>query len=685
MSYLSELDSTGWEQRNAEEQLNQAAPAEDGPGFFKGVIKGPATGLMRGFANLNDLLLTATDLVVPMSDEERGQQDELRRSAADFWTPDARTIGTAGRVLGGAAEGLAPLAVPLLGPALTVGSNTLAAGKRAVDAGVDAKTAGEIAAVEGAATAVGLKLPILGSTLGQRLATGAAGNLALGAGSTEAEHALLNRRGYEEMAKNYDPLDGEARAVDLISGLVFGGLHHAMLPSERAAAAALNNAKHFQKDTAPGVPVDADASVKHQRAMESSTDSLATGNPVNVGADVTRANFKPRLGAGNPIPDDLRALDADLATSPASEIPRATKLSDGDRAIEGRFAKRVETDVDAAAAEYAKLEDSAGGKILNTDVARELSPDYLKDRTKSAAVHEPASWLIKKLYATKLAEAPRAGEEPLVLFSAGGTGAGKTSGLDLVPELVTSAQIVYDTNMNKFEGARQKIDQALAAGKDVHVVYTYRDPIEALKNGALPRAARQEKKFGSGRTVPLEEHLGTHVGSRQTMDQLAAHYAADDRVVITAIDNSRGKNGARAVELGEIPKLPKDAYNGLREKAVSTLEAELGAGRISEAVHRGFSEGVPDAAGKGNDRGNRQESQSPVDGERVDDPVTAAVRTALAAEDLQLPTGEIGADGNAVTRSARELMVEADAEVAGAQETGKGITAAVSCFLTRGG
>lgn len=351
MSYLSELDSSGFDQRNTDDLLSERAPIEHKPGFFAGIVKGPAAGFMRGLTNLNDLALTATDLVYPMSDEERDAQAGIRRKLTDYFTPDANTVGTAGRVLGGVTEGLAPLVVPGAWPALMVGSNTLAAGKRLVDQGVDSTTAGGVAALEGAASYAGLKLPILGSTLGQRLAAGAVGNLALGAGSTEADRVLLDQRGYAELAKNYDPTDIEARAADVLSGLVFGGLHHLTLPSQRDAAATLTNAKHFQKDTAPGIPADPQASAAHQRAMETATEQTLRGEPVNVDPEVTRANFEPRNTTGNPIPEELKALDAARATQKSAE-PSAEPAPVGG----------IERGQEVPAGEHGRVQSSPGGE-----------------------------------------------------------------------------------------------------------------------------------------------------------------------------------------------------------------------------------------------------------------------------------------------------------------------------------
>lgn len=262
--------------------------------------------------------------------------------------------------------------------------------------------------------------------------------------------------------------------------------------------------------------------------------------------------------------------------------------------ITERFERRLQN-YEQAVADYAKLPDAGGGKVLNTDTARELSPDYLANRTRSAAVHEPASAFIKKLYAQKLKEAPKPGELPLVLFTAGGTGAGKSSaikGLDAVSRVKDQAQIVYDTNMNKFDSAVSKIDQALAAGKVVRIAMVVRDPVDALINGALPRAEGQAKQFGSGRTVPINEHVKTHIGAMEVVPRVAKHYADDPRVQIVVIDNTQGR-GKQAER--DLPWLESLRYNDVEQQARAALEREREEGRISDATYEGFA-GKPYAA-----------------------------------------------------------------------------------------
>jgi hypothetical protein len=270
-------------------------------------------------------------------------------------------------------------------------------------------------------------------------------------------------------------------------------------------------------------------------------------------------------------------------------VKEAEGLIATDRAIEQRATKIVQN-YDQAKSDYNQLKDSRGGSILNTDTARELSPDYMKDRSRAAAVHEPSSAFIKELYKEKLSEAPTGDKLPLVLFTAGGTGAGKSTALDSIPEmkaLSDHAQIVYDTNMNTYESALNKVNQALDAGKEVHITMVQRDPVDALVNGALSRATRQEKDFGSGRTVPLAEHVKTHIGSSTTVERLAEHFKNDDRVQFDLIDNSNGKGGAKLVPMSEIKHYDRDETIA---RVRTALESEHENGRISDRTYKGFKD-----------------------------------------------------------------------------------------------
>lgn len=343
----------------------------------------------------------------------------------------------------------------------------------------------------------------------------------------------------------------------------------------------------------------------HKNDIESpysAGDALANIAMASTGAAVLGGVQGGVSGWLDQVLKKSRALPDSVDTKAAREYLERTKKTVEQAPLEQTPAGRnlqakIEQDFDAAVAEYATRPDAMGGKVLNTDTARELSPEYLADRTLSADVHEESSQFIKDLYARKLAEAPKPGEEPVVLFTAGGTGAGKTSAVQTVPSMknvAEQAQVIYDTNMNTYASARKKIDQALDADKAVRIVLVSRDPVDALVNGALPQAERQIAKHGTGRTVPLREHLKTHQGAAKVIKQLAAEFKDDPRVKVIAIDNSRGKGKAALIP---VEKVPDYDYNDLADQLSSALEKAYDEGQISAKTYQGFK-GAQQGAGR---------------------------------------------------------------------------------------
>jgi hypothetical protein len=248
--------------------------------------------------------------------------------------------------------------------------------------------------------------------------------------------------------------------------------------------------------------------------------------------------------------------------------------------ITQRLQNKLDTEYSTLVDDYAKLKDAEGGKVLNTDLARELSPDYAANRTLSALVHEPSSAFVKQRFAEMLSQP--AAEGSSVLFTGGGTGAGKTSSLKAYPDLRKNAEIIYDTNMNKLESATQKINQALEAGRKVDLVYTYRDPIESLTEGSLKRAMRMKEELGSGRTVPLKEHIKTHIGSRNVIGELQNIYGKNPNVRIGVIDNRYGQANPKVANLEDLPQM--DAKQ-LEKDLRNALEEQYKAGKIDKDIY----------------------------------------------------------------------------------------------------
>ena len=131
------------------------------------------------------------------------------------------------RVAGAGVQAIPTLAAFIANPALGLGlvsSLSMADSGDLISGGVDAKTAGKVFATDVAGNAVGM-LPFVGPALGpvgntitRRVLSGAAANAFQGGATDAAKQSILSGNGYEEQAQQYDPLNPEARIVDLLLG-----------------------------------------------------------------------------------------------------------------------------------------------------------------------------------------------------------------------------------------------------------------------------------------------------------------------------------------------------------------------------------------------------------------------------------------------------------------------------------
>ncbi len=268
-----------------------------------------------------------------------------------------------------------------------------------------------------------------------------------------------------------------------------------------------------------------------------------------------------------------------VSTIQKSEFP----LTRAQHLVETRFRAQVVRDPEAMKAEYRRR----FGNVLNADNAKELSKDYQRNRTDgAAAVHEPASWLMKKMYAEELAKPAPAGKDNTVFFTAGGAGAGKTSAVETNPEInreQSRAQIVYDGTLRPAKSALAKIQQALDAGKRAQIVFTYRDPVAAFEKGVLGRADRQEKALGSGRTVMLDEFAAQHSSIQDSMRSVYEKYKDDPRVELKVLHNGEDRT-VREMGLHDLPPAPDKAE--LRAKLLNVLEKAKASGAISPRIYQ---------------------------------------------------------------------------------------------------
>lgn len=262
-------------------------------GLGSGAAKGEA--LLGGLVNFAGRSFSTVGKPGPVDEEIGGllersgesiQQDARQRVKA--MTPDATTTGTATRVLHSVSSGieeytLGALAGGGIGAAAVVGgSEGVNRDLELQEQGVDRTTAAESGVLTGLTSAAGVLLPAAyGTSLLTRLATGAASNIGMGMVGRYGDHLILEANGYPEMAEQQKAIDLSQILVDGALGATFGGLHHLADPGKTDAALTQNLA-NADRRSAPGIPTDPKAANAHQAALESATESILKGDPVDV-------------------------------------------------------------------------------------------------------------------------------------------------------------------------------------------------------------------------------------------------------------------------------------------------------------------------------------------------------------------------------------------------------------------
>lgn len=323
-------------------------------------------------------------------------------------------------------------------------------------------------------------------------------------------------------------------------------------------------------------PLAAIQKASDKLATEGFRDELSDAKAITDAFEGGKYNIKAAYNPDEPR-DSHGRWSSDESTTvviPRSEYP----LTKDQTRVETKFRRQIANDPEKAKADYRKQ----FGNVLNADNAKELSPDYRKDRTSyAAAVHEPAAWLVKQLFNEDLQRPTEPNKSNAVMFTAGGAGAGKTTGIESNPTLKAvfdQAHTVFDGTMRPAEKASALVAKTLAAGKDAVVLYVHRDPVEAFVNGVLPRAMK------TGRTVMLREFAAQHSSIQQSMRALQNTYGDNPRFAMSVIDNSKTSGDRTSSTLQDIK--PNPSYEQLVPLLTSKLKDAYSSGAISKKVYK---------------------------------------------------------------------------------------------------
>jgi hypothetical protein len=323
----------------------------------------------------------------------------------------------------------------------------------------------------------------------------------------------------------------------------------------------------------------------------------------------------------------------------------------GSRGIGAVLQARINNNTEQVIAEYESLEGTDNGRLLDTDMVRELSPEYRADRSLSQEVHEAASSLTQLMFENRMQ-----GNAPgLVVFMAGGGGAGKSTANVLLSDAISRAHTVVDGTLSSYDKARKNIQLALDRGNTVEIVYVYREPVEALRNGVLTRAAR------TGRTVSIDALVKSHVGASDAVRKLQQQFSGNARVKLHVVDNSQGAGNATLSSLQSITNVIK---SGLKERLTNETEKLYQEGRIGEAVRRATTQSDVDARAEtevsASSAGVRQEAEASLQGRRgsvgASDTVVRSKRADLFPADFADKTTAISREVVVSSRGATETQ-----------------------------
>lgn len=272
-------------------------------------------------------------------------------------------------------------------------------------------------------------------------------------------------------------------------------------------------------------------------------------------------------------------------------------LSPKYRDAETKFANYLNTHLDEAVIKYKQH----FGNVLGGDNAKELSEDFLKNKVEyGESAHEPSSAFIKYLYNKELNDPVPEGHNNTIIFTGGGPGSGKTTALSHLSKLADiqkKANIIYDTTMSSYGSASQKIDLALNKGRDINIMFVYREIVDSFEFGVITRLLK------TGRSIPYKAHIIGHLDAIKTVLKLYQKYKNNDKVKFSFIDKSRGFDNIKLVGHEDIEKIETKSEQEYQEILLNLINEKYKRHELTEEQYRSLKGNEKDEIGKSESRG----------------------------------------------------------------------------------
>ncbi len=243
-----------------------------------------------------------------------------------------------------------------------------------------------------------------------------------------------------------------------------------------------------------------------------------------------------------------------------------SKWSKDERVVRARFERAIRTD-------YKKLKSAylrRFGPVINTDSAKELSPEYGTDDGRvrfSKCVYDPAKQLVDSIYAEEVVEERWA----TVMFLAGGAASGKTTAVAAWKNSTKNRKgnlnslLTVDGTLSNLTAASQQIELALETGHVVTIFYIY-CPVELALFRALNRAV------DLGRVLTLERFAQTHFDAQRTV--LSLHETHQSNAGVEFAFMSVRENSAENTDLQNILESRYESFEAVLALANEAFKNE---------------------------------------------------------------------------------------------------------------
>lgn len=243
--------------------------------------------------------------------------------------------------------------------------------------------------------------------------------------------------------------------------------------------------------------------------------------------------------------------------------------------------ERATLHTDEVLRDYCARSDTYGGRYVCADTMKELLPGYAQSpASRNAlhdAVHNAASVLAAEQF-RRVVGRERTSESNVAVFVTGIPGAGKTTAVQSV--VAKNAAVVFEGQLRHPQAAFDKIERALKAGLDVHIMAVHVSPEVALD--------RTNTRFSSpydGRGAPIAYMAEIQGNLPQRLEQIRKKFG--DSVQLVVVDNTPAQERLMEAWKAGIAHLEKAGHHDeISQRLHTALDTGYREGRYSTEFYQ---------------------------------------------------------------------------------------------------